>query len=334
MIGNIWIGKSFHNSISYCLEDKKLRGDLEQVMKNRAEIVSYNLCFGNKTELIQQFGEVRRLNRRTSKPVLHISLSLARGEKLLKGKLMEISEECAKHMEFEKNQYIAVLHTDTKYQHIHIVANRIGFDGTSVKNNYNYRRLVDYCRKMELKYDLKQVLSPWKFLPRELRQIPRHNERNESVQKHVQESLSQCLSYMDFEKRMQEKGYRTVKGRGICFLDQQKVKVKGSDIGFSLKTVEKLLLLVPELRTEFIYGEEIKRSEQLGPAIPAHDRKSFELFQQSSQSDLLELKKGQHPQAGEESRTVETLLQPELQNDSTDGNLLKKKKQQKHSPRL
>jgi hypothetical protein len=76
MIGKIGTGRSFSGCINYCLEDKLLRSQ-EAAFKNRAEILNFNQCFGNKKELIQQFNEVRRLNPGLSKPVLHITLSLA-----------------------------------------------------------------------------------------------------------------------------------------------------------------------------------------------------------------------------------------------------------------
>jgi hypothetical protein len=49
----------------------------EQVIKDRAEVLMYNKCFGNEKQLVQQFNEVRQLNDKLSKPVLHITLSLS-----------------------------------------------------------------------------------------------------------------------------------------------------------------------------------------------------------------------------------------------------------------
>ncbi len=138
MIGKISKGGSFGGCISYVLEDKKLTEKEKLEMRtagldprNRAEVILYNRCFGDKAELINDFNEVRALNQRLEKPVLHISLRLADGEQLDKKQLMELAEACARQMGFADNQYIAVLHRDTKGQHIHIVANRVGFDGES-----------------------------------------------------------------------------------------------------------------------------------------------------------------------------------------------------------
>ena len=335
MIGKISVGKSFRGCISYCLEDKKLEMDEEPTLKNRAEILSYNFCFGNKKELIQQFSEVRLLNLKLSKPVLHITLSFAQGEQLARGRLIEMVEECARHMGFEKNQYISVYHGDTKHQHIHIVTNRVDFDGKTLKDNHNYKRIANFCRRMELKYDLKQVLSPRMFLPKELRQIPRHDQRKENLRQNIQQCLSKCHSYPDFEKQMQGKGYQIIKARGISFLDKQKVKVKGSEVGYSLQTIEKLLSLKPELRRQiFKEEEEIKHRQQLSTITPGPIRKSTESFQQKSPSHLQRFEKQEQSSQSGESKILNILLRPKRQSQNINPQLLKKKKQQKQKPHL
>jgi hypothetical protein len=140
MIGKITIGKSFKGCLLYCQNDKLQDPKKEQVMKDRAEILLFNQCYGNQKELIQQFNEVRQLNTKLSKPVLHITLSLALGEELPKEKMIEMCQDCAKDMGFENNQYVAIHHKDTSHQHLHIVANRIGFDKQTVSDSNNFKK--------------------------------------------------------------------------------------------------------------------------------------------------------------------------------------------------
>jgi hypothetical protein len=40
---------------------------------------------------------------------------------------------------------------------------------------------------------------------------------------------------------MREKGYQVIKGRGIAFIDDKKVKVKGSELNYSLQRIERVL---------------------------------------------------------------------------------------------
>ena len=253
MIGKIRMGSSFRGCINYCLNDKIQDEQEELVMKNRAEILSYHLCCGNATELISQFKEVRELNMKLSKPVMHISLSLAPGDILNKGKMMEMVEDCAVQLGFDKNQYLSILHKDTSHQHIHIVANRIGLDGRTISDSNNFQKMAKYCRSMELKYGLKQVLSPRKFLSKEQRLLERQDIRKEKLKEHIRLSIRESKNMKEFEDKMKKLGYEIIKGRGIAFRDKQKVYTKGSEVGYSLKNIEKQLqqqYLVPSIKAE------------------------------------------------------------------------------------
>ncbi len=252
MIGKITIGKSFRGCILYCLNDKIQRPNQEEIMKNRAEVLLFNKCYGDQKELIQQFNEVRQLNTKLSKPVLHITLSLAPGGKLANNKLMEICESCAKDFGFENNQFIAINHKDTGHQHLHIVANRIGFDKKTVSDSNNYKKIANFCRKIELQYKLQQVLNPKRFLSKELRLRPRLDSRKELLKACIINALNQSKNYAEFEEKMKAKGYQVVKGRGISFIDNKKVKVKGSEVNFSLQNIERMLQkkLIIELKNE------------------------------------------------------------------------------------
>lgn len=264
MIGKISIGKSFRGCLAYCLNDK-IQEQNKDAIKNRAEVLLFNKCFGNEKELVQQFNEVRQLNVNLSKPVLHVTLSLAPGENLGKDKLMEMIEHCAKDLGFENNQYIAITHCDTDHQHLHIVANRVGFDKRTVSDSNNYQKMAKYCRKMELKYELKQVLSPKKYLSKEQRSIPRFDQRKELLRNNIQQALKKCYNLKQFEVAMDKRGYQIIKGRGISFTDEKKVTVKGSDLNYSLKTIEKILARQQLLQANKQSSEPLQRAIQHPP---------------------------------------------------------------------
>lgn len=259
MIGHVSIGKSAYHCISYCLEDKrglteeqkaKLSAEEKLQHQNRAEVLFYNQCFGNKKELASQFRDVQKLSRRCEKPVLHLSLRLAPGENLNKAQLSEIGRAAAEEFGIGDHQYICVLHKDTKEQHIHIAANRVGFDGKATKDGNSYKRMSALCRKLEKQYGLQEVLSPRAFLPPSERRIARHDSRKEMLKSDIRNSLEKSVSYPEFEKQMKSLGYQIIKGRGISFIDNKKVKIKGSEVGFSLAKIEKILELKRQLQKE------------------------------------------------------------------------------------
>lgn len=318
MIGKIILGKSFRGCISYVLENK-LEASLKSGPVNRAELISFNQCFGDKKELTRQFNDVHYLNPGLAKPVMHVILSLVPGEKPTKPTLMAMAEDCAKELGFDKHQYLSVTHNDTGHLHLHIVVNRVGFDGKTLSDSNNYKKMANCCRKLELKYNLKQVASPKCFLPKERRNIPRLDSRKEAMKTDLRISLLESKSYAEFETRMKQKGYEVIKARGIAFRDGKKMYAKGSELGYSLSKIEKILQLTltqkqlqirQDLRTEkrLIQDPKINRPDMSKSKLPDY---------------LSEL-----PNA------LEILLRPEHEFDYTPKELLEKKRKKNQSLHL
>jgi Relaxase/Mobilisation nuclease domain len=319
MIGKILIGKSFRGCISYCLEDKLEKIVTGQAVKDRAEVLSYNLCYGDKLELIKQFNEVRNLNPKLSKPVMHVTLSLALGEQLHKGKLSGIVEDCAKEMGFDKNQFIVITHNDTTHQHLHIVVNRVGFDGKTLSDSNNYKTIANYCRKMEQKHNLRQVLNPKKFLPKEMQQIERVDSRKEKLRLHIRNCLSTSGNYRNFELQIKQCGYQVIKARGIAFIDAQKVRTKGSEVGYSLSAIEKILGMQPTQKTDTLW---VGKSKQ-----EAGENKEEELVKIIDKTQHIDQQK-------QKSILHNLLLKPTPQQENMQSLLPKKRKKKKKSQHL
>jgi len=159
MIGKIATGKSFRGCINY-LHEGRLQSSKQQQMleaeKKQVQVIAYNQCFGDKKQLIKQFNEVRQINLKLNKPVFHATLSFAHKDtnKLSNQDKADIVDELAKSFKFENNQYVAIAHSDTKHEHLHIVANRIGYDGKTASDSNSYKRMAEFCRHMEKQYQL------------------------------------------------------------------------------------------------------------------------------------------------------------------------------------
>ncbi len=319
MIGKITTGKSFRGCISYCLEDKLKLQPGEQPVKDRAEVLCYNLCYGDKKELIKQFNEVRNLNPKLSKPVLHITLSFPKGEQLNKASLQSMAEDCAREMGFDKNQYIAIEHNDTGHRHVHIVVNRVGFDGKTVKDNHNYKRIADYCRKMELRHGLQQVLNPRRYQTKELRKLPRLDQRKEQLKNDIRECLSKAHNYQQFEQLMRQKKYQVLKARGIAFIDSKKVRVKGSEVGYSISRIEKILSLPAEQKKVLLQKDKTAALPTINIQPPQQSSFKEKQYQKAKELTL---------------KTNELLLKPETRQENIHPALLKKKRKKKRGLHL
>ena len=127
------------------------------------------------------------------------------------------------------------------------MANRVGFDGKAAKDSNNYRRMAALCRRLEKEYNLKQMLSPKAFLSPEERRLPRCDQRKEKLRNDIRNILEKAKDYPAFESGMKSLGYQVLKGRGIAFIDDKKVRTKGSEVGFYLMKIEKILRLKGEI---------------------------------------------------------------------------------------
>jgi len=253
MIAKVTIGKSFAGCINYNIFEK---GSNNKIV--RGEIICNNLCYGNSHQLIRQFNEVRKLNKNLEKPVCHISLSFALDEKIEKGLMVEIVQNCAKELGFENRQYLAVLHTDTpSHQHFHLVVNRIDYERKTLSDSNNYKKLTEFCRKMEQAYNLVKVENPNKF---QGKNVLRDDARKNTLKEIVTKTLSQSQSIPQLVEKLEEAGITTEVGRGIAFIDDKKVRVKGSQIGLSLDTINKKLAS----NIKHVFEDKIKISLKLG----------------------------------------------------------------------
>ncbi|HHT3860924.1 TPA: relaxase/mobilization nuclease domain-containing protein, partial [Klebsiella variicola] len=146
MKGNVAkTGRSFKNRVEYILKD-----DHDFICSNMAS--DYN----NVSDLTDEFKTVSSFRQDIKKPVFHAFLSLPKNEHLTDEQWQEIAKDYLKEMniDIEKHQYICVRHNDTDKEHIHIVANRIGLDGSVWHGQHSAFNTIAACERLEIKHNL------------------------------------------------------------------------------------------------------------------------------------------------------------------------------------
>lgn len=140
MIGNSVKGRGFRGCLNYNLNPKK-----------EAQLIGGNMASKNARDLAKEFGEVRQLNQRVKTPCWHISLSAVPGEKLSDAQWNQIADRYLEQMKFDRSrhQYVVIRHSDTKHQHIHIVANRIDIEGQANYLKWHKRDTKKATRVLE-----------------------------------------------------------------------------------------------------------------------------------------------------------------------------------------
>lgn len=138
-------GRSFKNRVDYILKD-----DHDFICSNIAS--DYN----NVSDLTDEFKTVSSFRQDIKKPVFHAFLSLPKNEKLTDEQWQEIAKDYLKEMniDIDKHQYICVRHNDTDKEHIHIVANRVGLDGSVWLGQHSAFNTIAACERLEVKHGL------------------------------------------------------------------------------------------------------------------------------------------------------------------------------------
>lgn len=138
-------GRSFKNRVDYILKD-----DHDFICSNMAS--DYN----NVSDLTDELKTVSSFRQDIKKPVFHAFLSLPKNEHLTDEQWQEIAKDYLKEMniDIDKHQYICVRHKDTDQDHIHIVANRIGLDGSVWHGQHSAFNTIAACERLEIKHGL------------------------------------------------------------------------------------------------------------------------------------------------------------------------------------
>ena len=151
MIGNLKKGSDFKGICSYVLE------------KEGANYIDSNMMGRDVEELTSEFNALLAVGIGTEikKRVMHISLSAAIGENVSDKKWVIIARDYLRRvgLSVSKHQYFVAKHTDKLYSHIHIVVNRVGFDGKVHAGHWDRLKSKEVCLELEKTYKLKQTLS-------------------------------------------------------------------------------------------------------------------------------------------------------------------------------
>lgn len=144
--------------IAKAIKGKGFRGALEyDLSKDDRQLLATNMSGDSPRELAQEFGEIRKLRPTLGRAVLHVSLSAAPGEHLTDAQWVEIGQHYLRGMGLQDNQHVITRHVDTEHEHIHLLVNRIRFDGTVVSDSHDYRRQEVLMREIERDYALHPV---------------------------------------------------------------------------------------------------------------------------------------------------------------------------------
>lgn len=93
-------------------------------------------------------------NRNTRKPIIHISFNPSPQDNLSDGQLTALAKEYMDKMGYAEQPYIVFKHHDIERTHLHIVSARVDLSGRKLDHDFEARKSLRICRKLEEKYRL------------------------------------------------------------------------------------------------------------------------------------------------------------------------------------
>ena len=145
-------GSNFVGALAYNL--KKLN---HPDRKQRAEVLATSFFSLSPGDIKKEVELIRQLRPALGKYVWHTSLNFSNDEKpsnLTNANLLDIAFDYMKAMGYDDNQYLIVRHHDADHPHVHLLVNRIRYDGSVVTDSNNYRKSLSVLRSLEEQYNL------------------------------------------------------------------------------------------------------------------------------------------------------------------------------------
>lgn len=211
MIPKVKTGAGFSGVLNYALKEEK-----------EAEILDKNMFGFTPKELNKEFLMVADTNTRAEKKMKHFILSFADADRpsLTPEKMVNISKDFIKEMGYTDNQYVTVLHTDSKHDHLHIIVNRIRLeDRKAVKDGREKYHGSRIAREIEKKYGL--TVTPSRKQDEEIKHeskeerelkkrlsnqaVPTQTDK-ETIQSQVRKAIKESKTMLDVIKKVRESG--------------------------------------------------------------------------------------------------------------------------------
>lgn len=150
MTGNQIKGKGFKGALRY---------NLDKVDRNVAEVLDHSFAQVSERLIMKEVQLVKMLRPNLQKYFYHTSINFPPTEELPNSVITQIGRDYLEANGFNQHQFIMFRHRDAGHPHLHILVNRIGYDGSVVSDSNDFARSEKILRELERKYGLTAVAS-------------------------------------------------------------------------------------------------------------------------------------------------------------------------------
>lgn len=150
MTGSQVKGRSFRGALRY---------NQEKVAQGKGDVLDHSFLNISEKGIMKEVAMVRVQRPDLKKYFYHTSINFPKDENVSNELMIKIGREYLEANGFNQHQYIMFRHKDAGHPHFHILANRIGYDGSVVSDSNDYARSEKVLRDLERKYNLTQVVG-------------------------------------------------------------------------------------------------------------------------------------------------------------------------------
>ncbi|MBF04840.1 MAG: relaxase [Flavobacterium sp.] len=111
------------------------------------------------SQISNSFQAYLAANRKTEKPVVHISLNPDPDDRVNNNDYKAIAKDYMEKMGYGKQPFIVFKHNDIERSHIHIVTVCVNEEGRKISDAFEKRKSMAACRELEHKYNLKNAVE-------------------------------------------------------------------------------------------------------------------------------------------------------------------------------
>jgi hypothetical protein len=151
MIAKIGRGSNLYGALMY--NQLKVENDNGQVLYTNKIIETPYGSYAT-SQLLRSFEPYLLSNRKTEKPILHISLNPDPKDKVSDEEFEELAQKYMQKMGYAEQPFVVFKHTDIDRTHIHIVSVCVDEEGRKISDKFEKRRSMDVCRELEKEFFL------------------------------------------------------------------------------------------------------------------------------------------------------------------------------------
>jgi hypothetical protein len=229
--------------------EKKIRERQPELLNNdrkresRGKIVATNMAGRNPKELWREFAVQASLNPEVERYVFHCALGIPKEDNISPEQKIQIVEKFVRDAGFENTMWLAVEHDEHAHKEIHFVASLIDFDGKTIPDSMDYKRVEVIMRSTEKKFGLREVEPSHEAMRRSpTQQEVKYFERTGvlstrmRLQAHIDEAIAFGVTITELIERLDARNINAVpyietnEVRGISYRLDGKV-MRGTDLG-------------------------------------------------------------------------------------------------------